>query len=142
LIIPFLLFFCFGFAHAGIEEDSQLSFSSNPLFMDSVFEIKIKLDDSLLHYHSSAGSAGSADVPKLIIVDDFERALLEPGEIFGYFSEIIAQSNTKVIFIGNEEKIAEKNKATGKNCHYCRTPSVVFNGYCRQGNFNEGWSKL
>ena len=47
---------------------------------------------------------------KLIIVDDFERALLEPGEIFGYFSEIIAQSNTKVIFIGNEEKIAEKNE--------------------------------
>ena len=42
LIIPFLLFFCFGFAHAGIEEDSQLSFSSNPLFMDSVFEIKIR----------------------------------------------------------------------------------------------------
>ena len=47
---------------------------------------------------------------KLIIVDDFERALLEPCEIFGYFSEIIAQSNTKVIFIGNEEKIAEKNE--------------------------------
>ena len=47
---------------------------------------------------------------KLIIVDDFERALLEPGEIFGYFSEIIAQSNTKVIFIGNEEKSAEKNE--------------------------------
>ena len=47
---------------------------------------------------------------KLIVVDDFERALLEPCEIFGYFSEIIAQSNTKVIFIGNEEKIAEKNE--------------------------------
>ena len=47
---------------------------------------------------------------KLIVVDDFERALLEPCEIFGYFSEIIAQSNTKVIFIGNEEKIAKKDE--------------------------------
>jgi len=47
---------------------------------------------------------------KLIVVDDFERALLEPCEIFGYFSEIIAQSNTKVIFIGNEEKIAEQDE--------------------------------
>lgn len=47
---------------------------------------------------------------KLIVVDDFERALLEPCEIFGYFSEIIARSNTKVIFIGNEEKIAKKDE--------------------------------
>ena len=47
---------------------------------------------------------------KLIVVDDFERALLEPCEIFGYFSEIIAQSNTKVIFIGNEERITKKDE--------------------------------
>lgn len=46
---------------------------------------------------------------KLIIVDDFERALMNPCEIFGYFSEIITESNTKVIFIGNEEKISDGN---------------------------------
>ncbi len=46
---------------------------------------------------------------KLIIVDDFERALMNPCEIFGYFSEIITESDTKVIFIGNEEKISDKN---------------------------------
>ncbi|WP_428771229.1 hypothetical protein V1L52_04985 [Treponema sp. HNW] len=46
---------------------------------------------------------------RLIVVDDFERALLEPCKIFGYFSEIITNSKTKVIFIGNEEKISEEN---------------------------------
>ncbi|MBR6199353.1 MAG: AAA family ATPase [Spirochaetales bacterium] len=47
---------------------------------------------------------------KLLIVDDFERALMKPCEIFGYFSEIITESDTKVIFIGNEEKIENKDK--------------------------------
>lgn len=47
---------------------------------------------------------------KLIIVDDFERASMDACEIFGYFSEIIAESDTKVIFIGNEEKISEKDE--------------------------------
>jgi len=47
---------------------------------------------------------------KLIIVDDFERALLDPCQIFGYFSEIINQSNCKVIFVGNEEQIANEGE--------------------------------
>lgn len=46
---------------------------------------------------------------KLIIIDDFERALMNPCEIFGYFSEIITESDTKVIFIGNEEKISDRD---------------------------------
>ena len=102
LIIPFLLFFCFGFAHAGIEEDSQLSFSSNPLFMDSVFEIKIKLDDSLLHYHSSAGSA---DVPKLIIVDDEEVLEFLDSAVSSLYGGILITNKYKLKKIGTFELI-------------------------------------
>lgn len=47
---------------------------------------------------------------KLIVIDDFERALMNPCEIFGYFSEIITESDTKVIFIGNEENIYDKEE--------------------------------
>lgn len=47
---------------------------------------------------------------KLIVVDDLERTSLEPKSIFGYFSEIIIESTTKVIFIGNEDKIFEKDE--------------------------------
>lgn len=55
---------------------------------------------------------------KLLVVDDFERAILSPNEIFGYFSEIISDSEVKVIFIGNEEKIF--NKDTEKKNEYLR----------------------
>ena len=47
---------------------------------------------------------------RLIIVDDLERALMDICEIFGYFSEIITESTTKIIFIGNENKISEYNE--------------------------------
>lgn len=46
----------------------------------------------------------------VIIVDDFERAVLKPSQIFGYFSEIVSDVGSKVIFIGNEEKISENDK--------------------------------
>lgn len=46
----------------------------------------------------------------VIIVDDFERAILKPAQIFGYFSEIVSDVGSKVIFIGNEEKISENDK--------------------------------
>lgn len=48
---------------------------------------------------------------KLLVVDDLERALMTTYEIFGYFSEIVTESDTKVIFIGNEEKISEDTKS-------------------------------
>ena len=47
---------------------------------------------------------------KLLIVDDFERASMPPWKIFGYFSELITESDTRVIFIGNEEKISEQDE--------------------------------
>ncbi len=45
---------------------------------------------------------------KLIIVDDIERTQLKPSQIFGYFSEYIIDQNFKVIFIGNEDQVANK----------------------------------
>jgi hypothetical protein len=47
---------------------------------------------------------------KLLVVDDFERAFIEPSQIFGYFSEMINQSNCKVIFIGNEDQIGDQDE--------------------------------
>ncbi len=47
---------------------------------------------------------------KILIVDDLERANLSLDQIFGYFSEMVTDLNTKVIFIGNEEKISETDK--------------------------------
>lgn len=64
--------------------------------------------DGLLEIKS--GDKVSKIAKKLLIVDDFERALLSPEEIFGYFSEIITDSSTKVIFIGNEEKIFNEDE--------------------------------
>ncbi|UTY30687.1 hypothetical protein [Treponema putidum] len=103
LIAFFLLFFCFSFAHAGIEEDAQLSFSSSPLFIDSVFEIKIKLDDSSFHYHSSAGYAGYAgyaDIPKLIIVDDEEVLEFLDSAVNSLYGGILITNKYKLKKIG------------------------------------------
>ena len=43
----------------------------------------------------------------LIIVDDIERIEknLSIDEVFGFFQDIIVDSDTKVIFVGNEDKI-------------------------------------
>lgn len=48
---------------------------------------------------------------KLLIVDDIERLgkKLEIKDVFGFFQDIISESDTKVIFIGNENKIDGHN---------------------------------
>ena len=48
---------------------------------------------------------------RLIVVDDLERidSSFSPNRVFAYFSEIITESDIRVIFIGNEEKIADKS---------------------------------
>lgn len=45
---------------------------------------------------------------KVIIVDDFERALISSESILGYFSNIISDTDNRVIFVGNEEKVNDK----------------------------------
>ena len=44
-------------------------------------------------------------IKKLFIIDDIERSFLSPMKLLGYFSEFIIDSDIKVIFIGNENKI-------------------------------------
>lgn len=45
---------------------------------------------------------------KVIIVDDFERALMPSESILGYFSNLISDSDNRVIFIGNEERVRDR----------------------------------
>jgi hypothetical protein len=45
---------------------------------------------------------------KVIIIDDLERSELLYSQIFGYFSELIINYGTKIIFVGNEEKIVKE----------------------------------
>ena len=78
------------------DNKDDLSLSS-----DGIFELK-------------SGEKVSSISKRLIIVDDFERAILSPNQIFGYFSEIITESDTRVIFIGNEDKIFDKKKQKKK----------------------------
>ena len=51
---------------------------------------------------------------KVLIVDDIERTGIPINQIFGYFSQLISDSDTRVIFIGNEEKL-EDNPSIIKN---------------------------
>jgi hypothetical protein len=46
---------------------------------------------------------------KVIIIDDFERCILSPMQIYGYFSNYLYQKGIKILFIGNEEHIAKEN---------------------------------
>lgn len=71
------------------------------LSSDGLFELK-------------SGDKVNSISKKLIIVDDFERAILTPNQIFGYFSEIITESDTRIIFIGNEESIFDKDEEKKK----------------------------
>lgn len=60
--------------------------------------------------------------PRVLIVDDIERAEIPISQIFGYFSEFIYETDIRLIFIGNEERIPEKenteNDATKRNTDF------------------------
>lgn len=57
---------------------------------------------------------------RIIIVDDFERSLMKPCDILGYFSALISETNNRVLFVGNEDELSksksfrnEKEKTIG-----------------------------
>lgn len=97
--------------------------SSGAKLMGAVFRTALKLGtsfdftgDGVSDFCVELGGVSKEDGKKqtkinkkFLIVDDLERANLSPQQIFAYFSEIITESDIKVIFIGNEEKIANKN---------------------------------
>lgn len=95
-----ILFFLFslhpGFIYAGIEKDPELSFSSGPLFIDSVFEIKIKLDEY---------SSRSSDEPKLIILDEDSVLEFLDSSINSLYGGILITNRYKLKKIGNFELI-------------------------------------
>ena len=96
LILFFLFSFYSGYTYAEVEEDLELSFSSSPLFIDSVFEIKIKLDEY---------SSRSSDEPKLIILDeDSVLEFLDSG-INSLYGGILITNKYRLKKIGSFELI-------------------------------------
>lgn len=70
----------------------------------------ISISSNWLDEIKSKGKVDSVS-KRLIVVDDLERidSSFSPNQVFAYFSEIITESDIRVIFIGNEEKIADKS---------------------------------
>lgn len=99
LILYFLLFFNFFFIYAKIEDDIEMSFSSGPLFIDSFFEVKIKLDESSLY------SYRSSDTPRLIILDDEEVLEFVDSSISSLYGGVLITNKYKLKKIGYFELI-------------------------------------
>ncbi|MBP5434916.1 AAA family ATPase [bacterium] len=100
-----------GMKIAGAVFRSAIKLGTNIELGDGKNSLNLSADGTLI---TQFGNDKKVSISKkLLIVDDFERASMEPCDIFGYFSEIISESDTRVIFIGNEEKIVkndEKNR--------------------------------
>ncbi len=64
---------------------------------DSSQKVEVNLDD--LMYDD-----------RIIIVDDFERSSLNAGDILGYFSFLISDTNNRVLFVGNEDEVSDWDK--------------------------------
>ncbi|UTC90300.1 hypothetical protein E4N87_06190 [Treponema denticola] len=96
LILFFLFSFYSGYTYAEVEEDLELSFSSSPLFIDSFFEVKIKLDEY---------SFRSSDVPKLIILDEGEALEFLDSGINSLYGGILITNKYRLKKIGNFELI-------------------------------------
>ena len=96
LILFFLFSFYPAYIYAEVEEDMELSFSSSPLFIDSVFEVKIKLDEY---------SYKSSDEPKLIILDENEALEFLDSGINSLYGGILITNKYRLKKIGNFELI-------------------------------------
>ncbi|UTD07797.1 SH3 domain-containing protein [Treponema denticola] len=96
LILFFLFSFYSGYIYAEVEEDMELSFSSSPLFIDSVFEVKIKLDEY---------SYKSSDEPKLIILDEDEALEFLDSSINSLYGGILITNKYRLKKIGSFELI-------------------------------------
>ena len=96
LILFFLFSFYSGYIYAEVEEDLELSFSSSPLFIDSVFEVKIKLDEY---------SYKSSDEPKLIILDENEALEFLDSGINSLYGGILITNKYRLKKIGSFELI-------------------------------------
>ncbi len=120
LILFFLFSFYSGYTYAEVEEDMELSFSSSPLFIDSVFEVKIKLDEY---------SYKSSDEPKLIILDEDEALEFLDSGINSLYGGILITNKYKLKKVGNFELIPYlslgKNQTKLKNFSIQVEPPVL-----------------
>ncbi len=104
LILFFLFSFYSAYIYAEVEEDMELSFSSSPLFIDSVFEVKIKLDEY---------SYKSSNEPKLIILDENEALEFLDSGINSLYGGILITNKYRLKKVGNFELIP--HLSLGKN---------------------------
>ena len=120
LILFFLFSFYSAYTYAEVEEDMELSFSSSPLFIDSVFEVKIKLDEY---------SYKSSDEPKLIILDEDEALEFLDSGINSLYGGILITNKYKLKKVGNFELIPYlslgKNQTKLKNFSIQVEPPVL-----------------
>ena len=120
LILFFLFSFYSGYTYAEVEEDMELSFSSSPLFIDSLFEVKIKLDEY---------SYKSSDEPKLIILDEDEVLEFLDSGINSLYGGILITNKYKLKKVGNFELIPYlslgKNQTKLKNFSIQVEPPVL-----------------
>ena len=120
LILFFLFSFYSGYTYAEVEEDLELSFSSSPLFIDSFFEVKIKLDEY---------SYKSSDEPKLIILDENEALEFLDSGINSLYGGILITNKYRLKKIGNFELIPylslAKNQTKLKNFSIQVEPPVL-----------------
>ena len=104
------------------EISSKMFESAYPFFSSKFAKILIRLIKTLLKFIPKA-DLSDLDISlqdlfsvdkKVLIVDDIERAEISINQIFGCFSQLISDSDIRVIFIGNEEKI-EPSSSNFKN---------------------------
>lgn len=72
--------------------------------VQSVVSKKIEIDFAQLNNYIKKLPQRNS---RVLIIDDIERAEIPISQIFGYFSELIYETNIRVIFVGNEEKIVQ-----------------------------------
>jgi hypothetical protein len=85
----------------------QFRFSVNVLRVILKSQLNLEIDQN---EKSASVNLNTLEIKKLIIVDDIERCCLTPSQIFGYFSEYLYQLGMKIIFIGNEDYITQRDE--------------------------------
>ncbi len=99
--------FMFATVKAGLKASTSLDFN-NDQKDDLSFDLAIpdlEKDEN----------GNEAKIKKLLIVDDIERCSIPISELFGFFSEEILDRKVRAIFISNDEKIKELQKAKNNN---------------------------
>lgn len=73
---------------------------------------------------------------RIIIFDDFERALMNPAAILGFLNPMVEHENCKIIIVADEDQIAEKEeylnrkeKTVGRTFELLADPQAAFDDF-------------